>query len=107
LRPRKKTFRNFRKFVFRNAGAVVLDDDAAVLGSVSQFIVSDHPVALINAFPYGELGLASHGILVFLPISPEIMIALHCPTIIKRYELAEQADLEADRRERMSGIETA
>lgn len=66
-----------------------------------RFIISDHPVALINAFPYGERGLSSHGILVFLPISPEIVITLHCPTIVKRYELAEQADLEADRKERM------
>ncbi|WP_334147174.1 DUF4238 domain-containing protein [Hyphomicrobium sp.] len=66
-----------------------------------RFIISDHPVALINAFPYGELGLTSHGILVILPISPEIVIALHCPTIVKRYEMAEQADLEADRKERI------
>jgi len=66
-----------------------------------RFIISDHPVALINAFPYGELGLASHGILVFLPISPEIVIALHCPTIVKRYELAKQANLEPGRKERM------
>lgn len=66
-----------------------------------RFIISDHPVVLINAFPYGELGLASHGILAFLPISPEIVIALHCPTIVKRYELAEQADLEPSRKERM------
>ena len=51
-----------------------------------RFIISDHPTAVMNAFPYGELGLTSHGILVVLPISPEIMIALHCPTIVKRYE---------------------
>ncbi|NPU65371.1 DUF4238 domain-containing protein [Bradyrhizobium sp. 83012] len=66
-----------------------------------QFIISDHPIALINAFPYGELGLTSHGILVVLPISPEIAIALHCPTIVKRYELAEQAGLAADQKERV------
>lgn len=65
------------------------------------FIISDHPTALMNAFPYGELGLTSHGILVVLPISPEIMIALHCPTIVKRYEFAEQASLEADQKERV------
>lgn len=68
-----------------------------------KFIISDHPVVLMNPFPYGELGLTSHGILVVLPISPEIMIALHCPTIVKRYELAEQAGLEADQKERVFG----
>jgi hypothetical protein len=66
-----------------------------------RFIISDHPTAVMNAFPYGELGLTSHGILVVLPISPEIMIALHCPTIVKRYEFAEQASLEADQKERV------
>jgi len=66
-----------------------------------RLIISDHPVALMNAFPYGELGLTSHGILALLPISPEIMVALHCPTIVKRYELAEQAKLEAGQKERV------
>ncbi|UPJ79482.1 DUF4238 domain-containing protein [Bradyrhizobium sp. 183] len=68
---------------------------------IHHFAISDNPVTVTNAFPYGDLGLGSHGILVFLPISPKIMIALHCPTIVKRYELAGRADLPVDRKERL------
>nr|WP_283804909.1 DUF4238 domain-containing protein [Tardiphaga robiniae] len=65
------------------------------------FVISDHPVTTANAFPYGDRGLNSQGILVFLPISPEFSIALHCPTIGKRYELADSASLADDRMERI------
>lgn len=65
------------------------------------FLISDHPVATANAFPYGDRGINSHGILVFLPISPEFSIALHCPTIVKRYELAQSASLVDGRMERI------
>lgn len=65
------------------------------------FIISDHPVCRINAFPYGGQGLTSPGILVLLPISPDLTIALHCPTIVQRYELAASADLEPQRKARM------
>lgn len=65
------------------------------------FITSDHPIAITNVFPYGELGLTSHGILVLLPISPQLSIALHCPTIIRHYELAESADIDDERKARM------
>ncbi len=70
-------------------------------GEDHRFIISDHPVTVENAFPYGELGLGSRGVLVFLPISPEFMIALHCLTIVKRYEPSERAALDVDRKERM------
>lgn len=66
-----------------------------------RFIVSDHPVGLTNAFPYGNAGLASHGVLVTLPISPGLTIALHCPTIVQRYELAAGIEMEAERKTRM------
>ncbi|KZD21160.1 hypothetical protein A4A58_15395 [Tardiphaga robiniae] len=36
-----------------------------------------------------------------MPISPEFSIALHCPTIGKRYELADSASLADDRMERI------
>lgn len=58
-----------------------------------RFVISDHPVTRTNAFPYGDRGLASPGILVLLPISPELTIALHCPTIVQRYESATGMDL--------------
>lgn len=70
-------------------------------GDNDHLIISDHPVVVTNAFAYGEVGLASHGVLVYLPISPKLMIALHCPTIVKRYEFSQHAPLEADRKTRM------
>ncbi|PBB39725.1 MULTISPECIES: DUF4238 domain-containing protein [Mesorhizobium] len=66
-----------------------------------RFIISDHPVSRINAFPYGDVGLKSPGVMVMLPVSPGLTLALHCPTIVQRYELAASADLEPERRARM------
>ncbi|TGS71682.1 DUF4238 domain-containing protein [Mesorhizobium sp. M3A.F.Ca.ET.201.01.1.1] len=68
---------------------------------VHRFIISDHPVSCINAFPYGDVGLTSPGVMVMLPISPGLTLALHCPTIVKRYELSASADLEPERQARM------
>ena len=78
-------------------GMAMPSDAALRLGAVEAFLgraghaiamlrltpalTSDHPVWLTNAFPNGDRGLMSHGILVLLPVSPEFTIALHCPTI--------------------------
>lgn len=67
----------------------------------ARFVISDHPVTVINAFPYGEQGLISQGIIVLLPITPELTVALHCPTIVQRYEILEQAELEPEMKARM------
>ena len=66
-----------------------------------RFIISDDPVIIRNAFPYGDRGLESHGIMVFLPIAPDLGLALLCPTILSRYEAVEQAEMELEARERM------
>ncbi|RWO29678.1 MAG: DUF4238 domain-containing protein [Mesorhizobium sp.] len=66
-----------------------------------RFILSDHPVSRINAFPYGDLGLTSPGVVVMLPASPGLTIALHCPTIVQRYELAASVEFEPERKARM------
>lgn len=65
------------------------------------FIISDDPVIVRNAFPYGDNGLESHGIMVFLPIAPGLGLALLCPTILSRYEAVQQAEMEIDMRARM------
>jgi hypothetical protein len=67
----------------------------------ARFIISDHPVSRVNAFPYGDLGLTSPGVVVMLPVSPGLTIALHCPTIVQRYELAASADFEPERKARV------
>lgn len=70
-------------------------------GEGQRFIISDDPVIIRNAFPYGDSGLESHGIMVFLPIAPDLGLALLCPTILSRYEAVEQAEMEPKARERM------
>lgn len=66
-----------------------------------RFVISDHPVSRISAFPYGDVGLASPGVMVMLPVSPGLTLALHCPTIVQRYEVAASADLRPERKARM------
>jgi hypothetical protein len=66
----------------------------------SHFVISDHPVAVTNQFPYGDLGLSSHGIIMLLPIAPTLAIALVCPTIIARYEAIDSLPEYSDRRAR-------
>ncbi|MEO9461896.1 MAG: DUF4238 domain-containing protein [Marinomonas sp.] len=65
------------------------------------FILSDHPVVMTNAFPYGDEALQAHGIIVLLPISPDLAISMVCPTIISRYENIDGIDMEPERRLRM------
>lgn len=71
-------------------------------GDGQRFIISDDPVIRCNAFPYGDLGLESHGIIVFLPIASDLALALLCPTITSRYDAIEQAEMEPETRARMS-----
>lgn len=68
----------------------------------SRFVISDHPVGRTSAFPYGDTGLASPGVLVTMPVAPDLTVALHCPTIVARYELAADLDLEPERKARIS-----
>jgi hypothetical protein len=46
--------------------------------------LSDSPVVVQNSFPYGELGLKSLGIEVYLPLSPSRVLAFLCPSIEKK-----------------------
>ena len=67
----------------------------------NRFVIADDPVTITNVFPYGETGLASHGIIVSLPISPTLALALHCPTLLGRLDLAEQSGLMGEARSRL------
>jgi hypothetical protein len=42
---------------------------------------SDNPVALYNSAPHGEVGLAARGVEIYLPIAPDLVLALLCPSI--------------------------
>lgn len=85
----------------RHAVALLRLHPALYVSAGNQFVISDHPVAITNPFPYGDHGLNSQGIVVMLPISPDLTIALHCPTIVQRYEIAAGTDLEPERKARM------
>jgi hypothetical protein len=53
------------------------------------FLIGDHPVTLHNDRsygPYGNLGLAIPGIQIFLPLAPDLTLAMWCPTIFKEFE---------------------
>lgn len=68
----------------------------------ARLVLSDHPVSRTNAFPYGAVGLASHGVVVGLPVTPDLSLNLICPTIVARYEALDGAGLDAERLARMS-----
>lgn len=70
-------------------------------GAGQRFLLSDDPVAMANAFPYGDVGLQAHGIIVVLPIAPDLAVALVCPTIVERYEGIDRFDLEPEKRKLM------
>lgn len=71
-------------------------------GVGQRFLLSDDPVAITNAFAYGDSGLASHGVIVLLPIAPVVAVSLVCPTILARYEAIDGIEIEAERRIRMA-----
>lgn len=73
----------------------------------ARLVISDHPVSRTNAFSYGDAGLASHGVLVGLPIAPDLSLDLICPTIVARYMAVEKADLDPERRARMLAVRDA
>lgn len=68
----------------------------------TRFVISDHPVVRSNAFAYGDSGLSSPGVMVHLPLSPTMALALLCPTIVARYAAAELGGLEPERRARIA-----
>lgn len=71
-------------------------------GAGQRFLLSDDPVAIANAFAYGDTGLESHGVIALLPIAPGLAVALVCPTIVARYEAAEALEKDPDKRARLA-----
>ncbi len=46
-----------------------------------RFWTSDHPVVRTNSFPYGDVGLTSPGVEVYMPLTPDLMLGLLSPSI--------------------------
>lgn len=70
-------------------------------GADRRLILSDHPVMRANAYAQGEAGLSSHGIMLLLPLTPELAVALVCPTIFARYESIDDPAFTAAQRASM------
>jgi hypothetical protein len=59
-----------------------LAKDLALLSSRDlPLFISDNPVVKENHLPFGDFGLASPGIEIYLPISSELALAFFCPSI--------------------------
>lgn len=52
------------------------------------FRISDRPVMLSNSNPYGDTGLASQGVTVFMPLGQCLMLGILCPSL--RHRLAKR-----------------
>lgn len=60
------------------------------------FYVSDNPLVLENSndfSPYGNIGLAVHGIKIYLPLSSTLMLAMYCPSI-REQKVREKQNLQ-------------
>ncbi len=58
-----------------------------------EFYLGDTPLALHNDRefgPYGNLGLALPGIQIYVPIAPDLMLALWCPSLVAELQQAHQ-----------------
>lgn len=97
--PSENDARKFAKDMFLNRRELIsslrrLIPLLYVATGSRQFVISDHPITLQNAFPYGDLGLESAGILLTLPLSPKYAITLNCPTILEKVRQNTFLDLE-------------
>jgi hypothetical protein len=87
--PTNRAVRLFavESFLKRDTNWAALAEKHAVLfepPNDARFQISDNPVVMTNAFPYGDVGLGAVGIQVYLPLSPTLSLALLCPSYLKR-----------------------
>ncbi len=76
-----------QSFLKRDTNRTTLAKKHAVLfepPNDARFHISDNPVVMTNAFPYGDVGLQAAGIQVYLPLSPTLGVAFLCPSYLKR-----------------------
>ena len=73
-----------KTFLNRNFLRTALEDKDFVLfegvGSTS-FLISDHPVVCQSMVPYGDSGLSSPGVGVYLPLGPDLVLAMLCKSV--------------------------
>ena len=62
----------------------------------ARFLISDHPVVFSNPFPYGDHAPQAQGVLVHLPLSPNLLLTWHCPTVVARFDHLLSTEGEGD-----------
>lgn len=72
----------------------------------ARFLISDHPVVMANAFPYGYVGLEAPGVQVHLPLSPTLSLAFLCPSYLRRLRFIDDPAFPIDdaRRDRFRSL---
>jgi hypothetical protein len=48
------------------------------------FYIGDNPLGKQNTAPHGKLGLAVRGIELYLPLTPKIVLAMYCPSLVEK-----------------------
>jgi hypothetical protein len=71
----------FEMLADRERWRMALEDKDFVLfepAGSARFWISDHPVVLQSMVPYGDVGLRSPGIAVYLPLAPDLVLGMVC-----------------------------
>lgn len=45
------------------------------------FRISDRPVTVQSSLPFGDTGFASRGVAIYMPLGPQLMLGMMCPSI--------------------------
>ena len=71
------------------------------------FRISDRPVTLQSTLPFGDTGLTSHGVAVFMPLGQRLMLGLLCPSIgrkLNKFSLEKLGLPDEDARARLIAL---
>jgi len=72
------------KFCERDSFHAALEDKDFVLiegNSPTPFLISDHPVIRQSTVAYGDLGLSSPSVGIYLPVGPNLVLAMLCKSV--------------------------
>lgn len=91
-----------------NARHALMDKDMVLFQAPGDtpFRISDRPVTLHSSLPFGDVGLASHGVAVFMPLGQRLMLGLFCPSIRRKLNkvLIETLDMSDEARSRLFAL---
>jgi hypothetical protein len=79
------------------AGPFREKDLVLITSEEESFLIGDNPVVVNNSFPYGDLGLSSPGVEIYLPISRDLVVGFYCRSIrdyLERFEARGQREYQ-------------